>query len=210
MIEIKNATIKVGEQVMCTALSFMAMKGKITCVYSENTSALTALIHSFLGMQPLVSGYVSVDGECITPLSAPIFRKKMAYLPCKFNFETITVSTLFHTLCNRDMLVERGQKAMLIKHWQLLEIDKTCYEQPLYSLAMDVQQRIMLSMTSILNRHIILLHQPTLWQTTETMPLVHAYIHLMKAEDKVILLTTTSEQTTAIADIVINLTSEKK
>lgn len=206
MIEIKDATIKVGSHVVCQDLSFMAMNGQLTCVYAQDTEVLEALLHAFLGLQPLESGYVSIDGESITPLSAPFFRQMMAYVPSKFEFSDITVSALFHLLVDMEAPARHEQKTALLRQWELLGVDKLCYEQQLCSLPDDVQQRIMLSFAGVLNRNIILLNQPTALQAPESVPLVLSFMQSMKAAGHLVLWTTTEEQVAQTADVIINLT----
>ena len=64
----------------------------------------------------------------------------------------------------------------------------------------------MLSFAGVLNRNIILLNQPTAWQTPESVPLVLSYMQSMKADGHLVLWTTTDEQVAEMADVVINLT----
>lgn len=206
MIEIKDAIIKMGSHVVCQDLSFMARDGQLTCVYAQDTEVLEALLHAFLGLQPLESGYVSVDGESITPLSAPFFRQMMAYVPSKFEFGDITVSALFHLLVDMEAPVRHEQKTALLRQWELLDIDKLYDERQLCSLPDDVQQRIMLSFAGVLNRNIILLNQPTALQAPESVPLVLSFMQSMKAAGHLVLWTTTEEQVAQTADVIINLT----
>ena len=206
MIEIKDATIKVGSHVVCNDLSFMARDGQLTCVHAQDTEALEALLHAFLGLQPLESGYVSVNGESITPLSAPFFRQMIAYVPSKFEFGGISVSALFHLLVDMEAPVRHEQKTALLRQWELLDIDKLYDERQLCSLPDDVQQRVMLSFAGVLNPNIILLNQPTAWQTPENVPLVLSYMQSMKAAGHLVLCTTTDRQVAEMADVVINFT----
>lgn len=206
MIEIKDATIKMGSHVVCQDLSFMVMNGQLTCVYAQETEVLEALLHAFLGLQPLESGYVSVDGESITPLSAPFFRQMIAYVPSKFEFGGISVSALFHLLVDMEAPARHEQKTALLRQWELLDIDKLYDERQLCSLPDDVQQRIMLSFAGVLNRNIILLNQPTALQAPESVPLVLSFMQSMKAAGHLVLWTTTDEQVAQTADVIINLT----
>ena len=41
----------------------------------------TTLLRAVLGFIPLDGGHISIDGELLTPKSAPWFRKKTAYVP---------------------------------------------------------------------------------------------------------------------------------
>jgi ABC-type cobalamin/Fe3+-siderophores transport system ATPase subunit len=59
----------------------MAQDGQMTCITGGAGSGKTALVEVMLGLLPLDEGMVSVDGELLTPLSAPTFRRMMAYVP---------------------------------------------------------------------------------------------------------------------------------
>ena len=81
MLEVKDATIAIGERVLATDLSFMARDGHLTCITGSEGSGKTALIRTLMGFLPVGSGFVSVDGELLTVHSAHAFRQMMVYLP---------------------------------------------------------------------------------------------------------------------------------
>ena len=83
MVELKDATLIVGGRRLFTNLSLMAQDGQLTCITGPADSGKTALVQVLLGFLLLDEGLVSVDGELLTPLSAPTFRRFMAYLPQK-------------------------------------------------------------------------------------------------------------------------------
>ena len=84
MLELKDASLALEGRQLFTNLSFMALDGQITCITGPSGSGKTALIQAMLGLLALDEGLVSVDGELLTPLSAPTFRRMMAYVPqCK-------------------------------------------------------------------------------------------------------------------------------
>ena len=81
MLELKDATLTVDGCRMFTRLSMIALDGQMTCVTGPRGSGKTLLLRALMGFVPLDEGYVSMDGELVTELSAATFRKKMAYLP---------------------------------------------------------------------------------------------------------------------------------
>ena len=81
MLEFKDATIKVGEQIIQTSLSFIARDGKITCITGPEGSGKTTMIRTLMGFLPVKAGFVSVDGELLTIYSSHAFREMMVYLP---------------------------------------------------------------------------------------------------------------------------------
>lgn len=85
MLELKDATLTIGGQQLFGNLSFMALDGQITCITGPAGSGKTLLLQTLLGLLALDEGLVSIDGELLTPLSAPTFRRMMAYVPQKVN-----------------------------------------------------------------------------------------------------------------------------
>ena len=205
MIEIKDATITVAGKTLLEDCSFMAREGQITAIVGCNSEALTALVHVFLGFLPLNKGYVSIDGEEIMPLSAPFFRQKIAYVPANFSFGNMQVSELLHTLMGNSQQMRKEQKKALWKEWEALAIERSCYDAVWESLPTDVQQRIVLSVTGMLDRKIILMNQPTLHQTEESLKIVTTYIKSLNSEDSVVCFTTMDEEVAQVADVIVKL-----
>ena len=83
MVELKDATLNLGGKELFKNLSLMAQDRQMTCITGPSGAGKTALLQVMLGFLTLDDGLVSVDGELLTPLSAPAFRRLMAYLPQK-------------------------------------------------------------------------------------------------------------------------------
>ena len=81
MLELKDATLTIGGRQLFGNLSFMAQDGLITCITGPAGSGKTLLLQALLGLLALDEGLVRIDGELLTPLSAPTFRRMMAYVP---------------------------------------------------------------------------------------------------------------------------------
>lgn len=81
MLEVKDATIRVGDRTLMSGLSFIAKDGQMTCVKGSSGSGKSALIRTLMGFLPVGEGFVSVDGELLTIRSASAFRQMMTYLP---------------------------------------------------------------------------------------------------------------------------------
>ena len=81
MLEVKDATIRVGDKTLMSGLSFIAKDGQMTCVKGSSGSGKSALIRTLMGFLPVGEGFVSVDGDLLTIRSASAFRQMMTYLP---------------------------------------------------------------------------------------------------------------------------------
>ena len=81
MLEVKDATIAVGGKTLVRNLSLIARDGQMTCITGPEGSGKTVFIRTLMGFLPVTSGFVSVDGELLTPFSSHAFRRMMCYLP---------------------------------------------------------------------------------------------------------------------------------
>ena len=77
MLELHNVTI--GQQIR--GLSATVSEGKELSIMGSQGEGKTTLLRALLGFVPVDEGHISIDGELLTPLSAPWFRKQMAYVP---------------------------------------------------------------------------------------------------------------------------------
>ena len=77
MLELHNVAI--GQRI--NHLSLTVSSGQIVPVTGSRGAGKTTLLRAVLGFIPVDEGHISIDGELLTPLSAPYFRRQMAYVP---------------------------------------------------------------------------------------------------------------------------------
>ncbi len=77
MLELHNVTI----EPMIRSLSMTVGDGQLVCLTGSQGSGKTTILRAVLGLIPIQSGHISIDGELLTPLSAPYFRRQIAYVP---------------------------------------------------------------------------------------------------------------------------------
>jgi ABC-type cobalamin/Fe3+-siderophores transport system ATPase subunit len=77
MLELHSVTI--GQTIR--DFSMTLMDGKIAWLTGDAGCGKTTLLRAIIGLIPIDSGHISIDGELLTPLSAPYFRRQMAYVP---------------------------------------------------------------------------------------------------------------------------------
>lgn len=89
MLELKDATLSIEGRQLFSRLSMMAQDGMLTCITGPKGAGKTMLVETLLGLRLLDEGLVSIDGELLTPLSAPTFRRMIAYVPQR---RSVTIS----------------------------------------------------------------------------------------------------------------------
>ena len=77
MIELHDVTI--GQ--LIKGLSATVDDGQTVCFSGAQGAGKTTLLRALLGFIPIDGGHISIDGELLTPLSAPYFRRHIAYVP---------------------------------------------------------------------------------------------------------------------------------
>ncbi len=77
LLELHQVTI--GETVRNVSLT--VGDGQMLTMAGGHGSGKTTLLRAVLGLIPVDGGHISIDGELLTPMSAPWFRRKTAYVP---------------------------------------------------------------------------------------------------------------------------------
>ena len=77
VLELHHVTI--GERLRDVSLT--VGEGQVLTVKGVHGAGKTTLLRAVLGFIPVDSGNISIDGELLTPRSAPWFRRKTAYVP---------------------------------------------------------------------------------------------------------------------------------
>ena len=71
--------VSIGQQIQ--GLSATVSEGNVLSIMGSQGKGKTTLLRALMGFLPIDEGHISIDGELLTPLSAPYFRRKMAYVP---------------------------------------------------------------------------------------------------------------------------------
>ena len=77
MLELHQVTI--GQ--LIREFSLTVSGGQLVCLSGARGSGKTTLLRAVLGFLPIDGGHISIDGELLTPQSAPYFRRQTAYVP---------------------------------------------------------------------------------------------------------------------------------
>ena len=101
MLELHDVTI--GQQIR--ALSLTVSEGQLVTITGSKGSGKSLLIRAVLGLIPIDGGFISIDGELLTPMSAFYFRRQIAYVP-------------------QYLSVPEGYKGGGLEHWNELSADE--------------------------------------------------------------------------------------
>ncbi len=199
MLEVKDATIAVGEKTLATNLSFIARDGELTCITGPAGSGKTAFIRTLMGFLPVKAGFVSVDGELLTVQSSHAFRKMMVYLPQ-------TIAQLAHQLkAVSPALPEADDYAV----WDTLMPKAVAMESPAPLSAEDIFALIEKTIREAPDKPIIVADEPSALLTPELTERVIDLLKAQAAAGKTVLVASAKYQVARQADQVITLENNK-
>jgi len=124
MLELHNVTI----EPMIHSLSLTVGDGQLVCLTGSHGAGKTTVLRAVLGLIPISQGHISIDGELLTPLSAPYFRRQIAYVP-----QSLTVIEDYDSIADlSEMLfglkVNKGEASYRVptdgRRWSELSADE--------------------------------------------------------------------------------------
>ena len=195
MLEVKDATIAVGDKTLATNLSFIARDGELTCITGPAGSGKTVFIRTLMGFLPVKAGFVSVDGELLTVQSSHAFRRMMVYLPQ-------TIQSLGHQL-ETESLIETEETDYAV--WDQLMPKPTTMASPTPLTPEAIFRLAERTIREAPDKPIIVADELTALLTPE---LTARFIDLLKgqaAAGKTVLVTSSQYQVVSQADQVITL-----
>lgn len=161
MLEIKNASIKVGERKLFEGLSLTVEDGEAVALVGGDGCGKSLLLLAVMGLWPLSGGLVSIDGELLTPSSASEFRRHTAYVPqapapTGEKVET-TVRRLYELEANKGRAYD---KQRLATEMARLGLAPELLSKRDSELSSSERQRMVLATAGVLDKAIVLVDEP--------------------------------------------------
>ena len=120
MLELNDVLLE-GEK---STLSLMAREGELTCLTTPGAplhSTPLRWLYAMLGLEHVKGGFISIDGEPLTPSSAQVMRRQMAFVPAALDdvgqvtvYEAPTPHDVFGLKANGGCQEERLQQEMAL------------------------------------------------------------------------------------------------
>ncbi len=95
MLEFKNVSVRLSADRLSTPFSLEMDDGEVACLSGEAGSGKSLLLMAILGLAPLAAGYITIDGELVTPGSSAYFRHMIAYVPQRMPSLRMKVRQIF-------------------------------------------------------------------------------------------------------------------
>lgn len=166
------------------------------CLVGGDGALLTRLTDAVVGLGPVASGYVTIDGEPVTQRSAPAFRHLFSYIPHDVHMPPLTVGSLVDSFCrlglNRRVKVERSE---LLTLWEEVLPDAPQFDDRADALSPGRLRRLMLSMAWLFGRPILVADQIADGMTADEAALATSFLRRLADRGTALLLTAAEDDT---------------
>lgn len=164
MIELQQLAAGYGNQRVLKDVSLALEKGSLTSIIGVNGCGKSTLLKAILGMIPLQSGEIRVDGQNIHEMSRNAIARKIAYLPQGRNTPDMTVAQLvlhgrFPHL-NYPRRYTKQDETIAFSAMEQLGIGELA-RKPLSALSGGMRQNAYIAMALAQGTEYVLLDEPT-------------------------------------------------
>ena len=158
MLELHDVIIKPLRH----TLSLTVDDGRMACLSGPKGTGKTTVLRAVMGLLPIDGGHISIDGELLTPLSAPYFRRNMGY-----------VSSLLRPIPGQDRVGDVLRLLYGLQANRQLNIEHEDAEDRLWDdLTPAEQYQELVKCVSRQERRLVLVDEPAApldWQTQQAV-----------------------------------------
>lgn len=171
MLEFKNVKVTLQGNNTSKPFTLVVSTGEVVCLCGSAGTGKTFILRAILGLEPLAGGYITVDGELVTPGASAYFRQLTSYVPQLLPDVHITVGDL----CDMVMDVRKGdegdkRRAALAALWARWGIDNEVRDRRVNTVRPELLQQVMLVVTLTQDKPMVLIDNPS--QTAATQMLL--------------------------------------
>ena len=195
MLELKNVAFSHSGRLLQQGLSFVAERGKVTAVSGPSGCGKTTMLRAILGFHPVDKGFISIDGELVTALSAQAFRQFVAFVPQELSFPHDRVKDLvelpFRLKANSSLSFSRER---VMDQCHRLGLDSSLYDKRLSDISGGERQRIMIANLGLLGKPLVLVDEPTSALDPQSASLVATFLQELALKGAAVLAVTHSTE----------------
>ena len=159
MIEIKNVTKKYGNKKAVDNVSFTVEDGEIFAFIGHNGAGKTTTIKSIVGILPITSGDILIDGLSIKS-NALECKKKIAYVPDNPDiYNTLTGIQYINLIADFFHISKQERTSLTEKYASLLGL-KNDLNNPISTYSHGMKQKLVLISSLVHSPKLLILDEP--------------------------------------------------
>lgn len=167
MLEFKNTSVMLPTGGQSQPFSLVVDEGNVVCFWGNHGSGKSNVLQAILGLAPVCTGFITIDGEIISPGSSSYFRKMIAYVPQSLPADKLKVSEIIDMVCSLEVNARMWiDKKALSEEWETMGLDKALMEENVSNISDYKKQLILLSLIPFLKKKIVLVDNLFMSETT--------------------------------------------
>lgn len=174
-------------------LSFVVDNGQMMCV-SGSSAATSALLCSLVGLERVKSGFISIEGELLTPSSVQEFRKDMAYVPANARMPYATMEeTARHVFALKANSSKKLTMQALESEMKALGLQEELLAMPQAQLTPQQEYGMMLALAGATQKKIMIVDTPASGLDLDAAQNVARYLRRKANEGAAVIVAATSD-----------------
>lgn len=162
MLQIKNACIAYGTEILFSDFSMQLEKGEIACIAGQSGRGKTSLLNAVMGFVPLRKGTITVNDIELNKNTIDTIRRQIAWIPQELALPSEWVKEMvklpFELKVNRCTSFSEEK---LFACFAALGLDEELYEKRVGEVSGGQRQRIMIAVAALLQKPLIIIDEPT-------------------------------------------------
>ena len=149
MLQIDNACIAFGEDILFSEFCMRLNKGETACIAGQSGRGKTSLLNAIMGFVPLRKGKIKVGGILLEPTTIDAIRRHIAWIPQELALPSEWVKEMislpFALKANRHISFSK----------------ENLYQKRVGEISGGQRQRIMIAVAAMLEKPLIIVDEPT-------------------------------------------------
>lgn len=162
MLQIENAGIAYGNNVLFSGFNLLLNKGEIVSISGPSGCGKTSLLNAILGFVPLKEGRITLNGILLNKESVDKVRKQIAWIPQELALPLEWVRDMvqlpFGLKANRSTPFSESR---LFACFEDLGLERELYDKRVNEISGGQRQRMMIAVASMIGKPLIIVDEPT-------------------------------------------------
>ncbi|WP_373759740.1 ATP-binding cassette domain-containing protein [Bacteroides heparinolyticus] len=162
MLQIENAGIAYGNNVLFSGFNLLLNKGEIVSISGPSGCGKTSLLNAILRFVPLKEGRIILNGILLNKESVDKVRKQIAWIPQELALPLEWVRDMvqlpFGLKANRSTPFSESR---LFACFEDLGLERELYDKRVNEISGGQRQRMMIAVASMIGKPLIIVDEPT-------------------------------------------------
>lgn len=182
MLEYKQVIVSLPQSGLSAPLSLVAHAGELSCVVAQGALGQSQLLKAAMGLWPVHSGFITMEGEPVEVEAATYFRQFTSFVPAElphFIGSTAQMVAQLHQLrAHRSSKVDQNDWQVM---WEQLNVPSNVEQLLWQTLPPSTQWKVLLGAVTLLHRPILLVDCPPFLSPTDLTLAAHCMDNAAKA-----------------------------